>query len=459
MTPTGARLLIADDEPGILSLLKRILSAEGHEVQTAPGGLAAIDLARREQPHLMLVDLTMPDRSGLDVLKAVRESSPETKVIIMTAYASAETAVEAMKLGALDYLIKPIATDELKLQVGRALNELALVRENRSLRDALQRAAPEDTMIGESPALRRVLGEAEQIGASDSTVLIEGETGTGKELVARLLHRVGDGRRRGPFLAVNCGALTEALLERELFGHEKGAFTGADQPGPGLLEAAGDGTLFLDEIGEMSATLQVKLLRVLEGREFMRVGGTRPLTCRARFIAATNKNLSSEVKNGKFRQDLFYRLNVLTLRLPALRERDGDVGLIAEWLLRRFAARRGKPDLALTESAREALARYDWPGNVRELRNVIERAVMLSKGTTIDAGELNLESSAGPGTTMLDAWCMLPHQEAKDTFERWYLAKALKTGGGNITKTAERFGLDRKNLEDKIRKYGLKNPD
>jgi DNA-binding NtrC family response regulator len=453
-TPAGARILVADDEPSIVSLLSRILTAEGHTVVTAAGGEEACAVALREQPHLVLVDLTMPDRSGLDVLRTVKERSPGTTVIIMTAYASAESAVEAMKQGALDYLIKPIATDELKIQVRRALAESAMARENRALKEELGRLAPEETIIGQSAALRAVLDMVGKVAGSDATVLVTGETGTGKELVARAIHR-GSAQRAGPFLAVNCGALSEGVLERELFGHEKGAFTGADTTRPGLLEAAADGTMLLDEIGEMSPGLQVKLLRVLEGREFMRVGGTRPLACRARFVAATNKDLGRETKEGRFRQDLYYRLHVMTIALPPLRDREADVHLLANWFLQRVGKSRGR-NFTLSPAARDALQRYRWPGNVRELRNVLERATMLAASTVLEPADLLLETSAGSEHLTLEAWCALPHQEAKEVFERYYLARALKTCGGNISRTAERFGLDRKNLEDKIKRYDLK---
>jgi DNA-binding NtrC family response regulator len=448
----SARILVADDEPTIVTMLARILKTEGHEVFTASGGSEACETGEREQVHLALVDLTMPDRSGIEVLKFLRERVPEARVIIMTAYASAETAVEAMKLGALDYLIKPIATDELKLQVRRAIAELALSQENRALRTELERLAPGGEIIGTSPGLREAVDLASRVADAPSPVLVLGESGTGKELIARAIHRAATARR-GPFLAINCGALAESLLERELFGHEKGAFTGADAAAPGLLEAAADGTILLDEIAEMSPALQVKLLRVLEGGEFMRVGGTRPLRCHARFVAATNKELAREVSAGRFRQDLYYRLNVLAIRLPPLRDRGDDVLVIADHYLARFAA--GRP-MTLSGDARAALRAHTWPGNVRELRNVIERAVLLACESEIRAADLSLDGTPSSEDQRLAVWAALPHQDAKDAFERWYIERAFRAGGGNVTKTAEKFGLDRKNLEDKLRKYGLK---
>jgi len=447
-----ARILVADDEETIVTMLARILKAEGHEVFTASGGAIACETAEREQVHLALVDLTMPDRSGIEVLKCLRERLPDARVIIMTAYASAETAVEAMKLGALDYLIKPIATDELKLQVRRAIAELALSRENRALRDELERLSPGGEIVGTCAGIREALDLVRRVADAPAPVLILGESGTGKELIARALHGAAK-TQRGPFLPINCGALAESLLERELFGHEKGAFTGADSARPGLLEAASDGTILLDEIVEMSPALQVKLLRVLEGGEFMRVGGTRPTTCHARFVAATNKDLVREVAAGRFRQDLYYRLNVLAIRLPPLRDRGDDILAIADHYLARFAA--GRP-LAFSADARAALRAHVWPGNVRELRNAIERAVLLACADEIGASELALDGTLSTEDQRLAGWAALPHQDAKEAFERWYIERAFKACDGNITRTAEKHGLDRKNLEDKLRKFGLR---
>jgi two-component system response regulator AtoC len=451
------RILVADDESSIVSFVRKALSDEGYAVCTASGGKEAVELATREQPHLALLDLMMPDMSGLDALKLIRSSSPSTRVMIITAFATAETAVEAMKQGALDYIIKPFSLEEIKLQVRRALAEVELSRENVALKEELERTRPERPIIGESAALKKSLEMVEKLAGDASTVLVVGETGTGKEMVARALHRKGAARRKGgPFLAINCGALSESLLERELFGHEKGAFTRADSSRGGLLEAAGEGTLFLDEIAEMSPNLQVKLLRVLDGNEYMRVGGTRPLRCHARFIAATNKALGSLVKEGKFRQDLYYRLNVVTITLPPLRDRERDVHLLADCFLERSSRAHGRTGLTFAPAARDALSAYQWPGNIRELENVIERVTMLAKGPVIEAADLMLESTGKAENLMLEAWCSLPHSEARDVFERFYIAKVLKACGGNITRTAERIGIDRKNLEDKIRKHGLK---
>jgi len=457
VTPVpGVRVLVADDEQDLVAILKKVLEEEGHTVVTATNGREALAVADREQPDLILVDLTMPDISGLEVLRSLREHDPDSRVIIMTAFATAETAVEAMRQGALDYLIKPFSLEELKIQVRRVAGELSLERENRALRRELARREPAGETVGNSPGLLAAVELARRVANEETPVLVQGETGTGKELIARAIHH-GGRRAAGPFVALNCGAVAETLLERELFGHEKGAYTGADQAGAGVLEAAAGGTLLLDEIGEMSPALQVKLLRVLDGAPYQRVGGTRPVQCRARFIAATNKDLAREVEAGRFRRDLFYRLNVVTISLPPLRDRGDDVVAIASHFLSRLGADRGRPTLGLDEGAARTLRSYRWPGNVRELRNVLERAVLLTEGTTLTAADLRLgpaPAASPPGNAT--AWDGLPLREARDAFERDYLARALAAAGGNITKAAVRIGLDRKNLEDKLRKLGLK---
>jgi len=454
MTAPAGRILCADDEPNILSLLRKVLGDEGYTVLTATGGREACAVADREPLDLVLVDLTMPDTSGLEVLKHIKEHHPRTPVMLMTAYASAETAVEAMKQGALDYLIKPFAMDELKLQIRRALAESALEQENRALREELARHSP-DRILGDSPGIREALRHTAQVADAATTVLILGETGTGKELIARALHRQSL-RKAGPFLAINCGAIPEALLERELFGHERGAFTGAETMRIGLLEAAAEGTLLLDEIAEMPPSLQVKLLRVLEGHAFQRVGGTRPITTRVRFVAATNKDLVNAITTGRFREDLYYRLNVFTIQLPPLRERGDDIVLLADHFLRSFTLEHGHPPIVLSDEARQRLLGYGWPGNVRELRNVIERAVLLCASAEIAASDLRLDGNpagASPPSTTLTG---MPFREARDAFEKSYLARVLEESGGNISRAADRIGLDRKNLEDKIRKHHLK---
>ncbi len=453
MTGTRVRILIADDEARLVAVLAKVLDEEGYAVFTASGGAEACAIAEREQVHLALVDLTMPDRSGLEVLRTLRQRMPAIRVLLMTAYASAETAVEAMKQGALDYLIKPVALDELKLHLRRAVAELSLEEENRVLRDALDRQSGTDAMIGASPGLNAALALARRVAESAATILILGESGTGKELIARELHRRSP-RRTGPFLAINCAAIPESMLERELFGHEKGAFTGADTGRPGLIEAAAEGTLLLDEIGEMSPGLQARLLRVIEGHDFLRLGGTRPVRVLTRFVAATNRDLAALAKAGRFREDLYHRLNVVTIALPPLRDRGDDVVLLAEHFLRGFSADRGRRMDPLAPEVCRALRTYGWPGNIRELRNVIERAVLLGSGTSLNLTDLHLQDASSPSGPAQLAGRTL--REAREAFERAYLAEALRSCGGNVTRTAERVGLDRRNLQLRLKRYGLK---
>jgi len=466
MSPKMFRVLVVDDEENILSYLKDVLSEEGYVVFTAGGGKEACEIAEREQPHLAMVDMVMKDISGLEVLKALRDCSPGTRVIIMTAYATVETAVKAMKEGAVDYLIKPFSLDELKIQLRRVFDETALMNENRALRHEVARRGGGGEIIGNAPALLEAVELARKAAASDTTVLLLGETGTGKELVARLIHRESP-RSAGPFLAMNCGAVPETLLERELFGHEKGSFTGADAMRPGLVEAASDGTLLLDEIGDMPPALQVKLLRVLEGHEFLRVGGTKPQKSRVRFVALTNRDLTGMVKEGKFREDLYYRLNVVSVALPSLRERGKDTVLLAEHFLRGFSASHRKGVRGINAEAKKALQSYPWPGNVRELRNVMERAVIVCEGEEVapdhlGIGALRLAGREDPARAMrtlaqgstVDT--TMTFREAHDAFEKAYISRVLKECGGNISKTAERIGLARRNLHEKIKKYGLK---
>jgi len=456
MKPSAFRVLVVDDEENIVSYLKDVLVEEGYSVFTAGGGKDALALAEKEQPHLAMVDMVMKDISGLEVLKGIRERSGATRVVIMTAYATVETAVKAMKEGAIDYLIKPFSLDELKIQLKRASDEVAMASENRVLRHEVARNSGFGEIVGECPALLAALELARKAAISDATVLVLGETGTGKELVARLIHRESP-RLAGPFLAMNCGAVPESLLERELFGHEKGSFTGADAMRPGLLEAASDGTILLDEIGDMPPALQVKLLRVLEGHEYLRVGGTRPIKSRVRFLASTNRDLAGLVKEGKFREDLYYRLNVVSVTLPPLRARGQDVLLLAEHFLAGSVEARRKGIKGISVDARKALADYSWPGNVRELRNVTERAIILCEGgevvpTHLGLGPIRLSSLAqGSGVNST-----LSFREAQDAFEKAYITQVLKESGGNISRTALKIGLARRNLHEKIKKYALK---
>ncbi len=453
MTPAAARLLIADDESSISTFLRDVLTDEGYAVTVVESGPAAVAAAEQDLPHLAILDLMMPGGSGLDALPRIKAVSPETRVIIMTAFATVETALEAMKAGALDYLIKPFSMDEIKLHVRRALGEVALEREVKALKRDAERATPSRELLGDSPQMKQAVELLTRVAPTGATVLLRGETGTGKEIAARMLHRLGL-QGAGTFLAVNCGAMPETLLERELFGHEKGAFTGADATRPGLLEATDGGTLFLDEIAEMPVGLQVKLLRVLEGAEFLRVGGTRPIRARTRFIAATHQDLRKAVAEKRFREDLFYRLDVVAIDLPPLRSRDGDAALLADKFVKEFCASHGRRLTGLTPTAKQRIAAYDWPGNVRELRNVLERAVLLAKGPAIEPADLHLDGTSRDGG--LQRMLNLPLQDAKAAFEKAYLEAALRAEGGNVSRTATRTGADRKNIQDKLKRHGLR---
>jgi DNA-binding NtrC family response regulator len=438
----------------ILGYLRDALGDEGYAVTAVSGGVAAVEAAAREDPHLALLDLMMPDLGGLEVLKRLREEHPATRVLMMTANATVETALEAMKLGAVDYLIKPFALDELKLHVRRALREVSLTREVETLKREVARADGGRELLGDSPVMRAVRDLIARVAPEAAPVLVRGETGTGKELVARALHQDSP-RGEGVFLAVNCGAMPETLLERELFGNERGAFTGADAARPGLVEAAADGTLFLDEIGELPLALQVKLLRVVEGHEFYRVGGTRPVRPRVRLVAATNRDLARAVAEGRFRQDLYYRLNVVAIDLPPLRTRGEDAIQLAEHFLKSAAVSHRRA-VAYAPDAAAALRSYPWPGNVRELKNVIERAVILATGPTLAAADLRLEPADGaPAPGGVETWHALPFKDAKRLFEHAYLAAALKEAGGNIARAAARTGIDRNNLKDKLKAHKL----
>ncbi|MEK7476491.1 MAG: sigma-54 dependent transcriptional regulator [Candidatus Coatesbacteria bacterium] len=453
MTPALGRILVADDEESIRVYLRDLLRDEGYAVLTAAGGHEAVEIAEREQVHLALVDLVMKDLSGLEVLKRLLEKSAGTRVMIMTAHASVETAVEAMKAGALDYLIKPFTMDEVRLRVRRAMGEVALTHENLVLRQEAARQSRAGDLVGRSPAFLAAVAVADKVAEGRTTVLVLGETGTGKELIARRLHRKSL-RRSGPFLAINCAAVPENLLESELFGHERGAFTGAGEARPGLLEAAADGTLLLDEISDMPHALQAKLLRVLEGHEYLRVGGTRPRTSHVRFLASTNRDPAVAVAEKRFREDLYFRLNVVSVNLPPLRERGDDVVLLAEHFARGFTAERGKRIDGYSPQALGRLREYAWPGNVRELRNVVERAVILGEGTRLEVSDLRLDS--GPmGGGDAASFMSLPYRDAKDAFEKTYLERALKESGGNVSRAAARIKLFRQNLQVKLRKHGL----
>jgi DNA-binding NtrC family response regulator len=462
-----SRVLVVDDEPNMCRSLAIVLSEEGrYEVDTATSGAAA--LPKLERVDLVLTDLSMPGMDGLELLRRTKEASPETPVVLMTAYSTVQSAVEAMKGGAFEYLIKPFANEELLSVVESALKLRRLTRENRRLRQQIAEGARFGDLLGKSEAMRRTFHVIERAADTDATVLIRGESGTGKELVARAIHFQGH-RKDGPFVALNCAALTEALLESELFGHEKGAFTGAIRTKIGRLEQAQAGTLFLDEIGEMPQQLQTKLLRALQERSFERVGGTETLRVDIRVIAATNRDLEKAVADGSFREDLYYRLNVILVDMPPLRERMEDVPLLTEYFLGSKAEDLGVRGKTLSEAAQQALLEYDYPGNVRELENIIERAIVLADGDTITPQDLPIRRK-GPfpfqypevsdlvGPELKNAWALL--QTVTKDLERQLLLRALDAHGDKPNEEiAQLLGTSRRVFELRLSEHGLRKRD
>jgi len=457
---SGGRVLIVEDEAGIRLALTGLLRREGYEVVQCERGADALALLEAEAFDFVLTDLALGDGpSGLDVLRLVRQRQPETPVVMITAHGNEKIAVEAMKLGADDYVPKPFDNDEIRLAVRRALERTRLARENRELRARIERDFGVGNLVGRGAAMRRVFETIRKVAETDLTVLIRGESGTGKELVAQALHEAS-ARRSGSFVAVNCAAISRELVESELFGHEKGAFTGADARRIGRFEAAHGGTIFLDEIGDMAPDTQAKVLRVLQERTFERVGGAKPIQVDVRVVAATHRDLEREVAARRFREDLYYRLKVVEIALPPLRERAEDVPTLAERCLAELAGRLGRPQKRLAPAALAALARHAWPGNVRELRNAIEQAAVLAAGEEIGAEDLRLGGSAAASAS---ANGELPFADAKrravEGFEREFLLRALRANGGNVSRTAEAIGMVRQSLQLKIRELGLRDED
>jgi DNA-binding NtrC family response regulator len=459
MTP---RILVVDDERAIQLALRGLLRREGYDVELAGTGDEAVERVSDGGFDLVLTDLVLGrGPSGMDVLRAVKEKHPETVVVMITAHGSEKVAVEAMKLGAEDYVPKPFDNDEIRLVVRRALERTRLAREHRILLERVEREFGFENLVGTGPGMRTVFETIRKVAETDLTALIRGESGTGKELVAQALHQRSQ-RNKRPFIAVNCAAISRELVESELFGHEKGAFTGADSRRVGRFEAADGGTIFLDEIGDMPTETQAKVLRVLQEREFERVGGTKPIQVDVRVVAATHRDLEREVEKGTFRDDLYYRLRVVEIDLPALRERRGDTPLLVERFLGQVAERLGRERKRMSEAALAALVRHAWPGNVRELRNVVEQAAVLSSGEVIEVDDLRLEPKeleGSPSAVDLAASFRDAKQSAVESFERAYLLQALRTHGGNISRTAEAIGMVRQSLQQKIRELGLRDED
>jgi len=444
-------ILVIDDEQGILETLRILLKNDGYDVETVQGGKAGLEALKRGRPDVVLADIRMPQVSGLDVLAAVKEQDPETPVILMTAQASLQSAIQAVNQGAFQYIQKPFPNDYLLEVCRRALEHRRIRFENRSLKSEVREGpAGAAQPIGTSRRFVEVLRLAEQVGPTESTVLILGESGTGKEVLARHIHQLSP-RRDGPFMSLNCGALPESLLESELFGHVKGAFTGAVRDKVGLFAAARSGTFFLDEIAEMTPALQVKLLRVLQEREALPVGATEPIPVDVRVIAATNRDLDEEMRRGGFRSDLYYRLNVISLQLPPLRERREDIPLLVDAFLRRLAEQRGQPPRRLSAATEEAILVYDWPGNVRELENALEHAVTVSAGPEIDPDALPERITAPKPQPLVQE---RPHPNPTlDAIERAYILWVLQAEGGNKTRAAEVLGIDPSTLHRKLARY------
>ena len=449
----AATILVVDDEPQILQAISGLLQDEEFEVLTAPEGEAALNVVREENPDLVLLDIALPGRDGLEILKDLKDQHPSLPVIMISAYGSVENAVQATRLGAYDFIEKPPHADKILLSVRNALEMARLAEENRRLR---QQAAPARKIIGQSEAIQQVREMLRLVAPTSASVLITGENGTGKELVARALHHLSPRAHRA-FVEVNCAAIPDDLIESELFGHEKGAFTGAYSRRQGKFDLAHEGTLFLDEIGDMSLKTQAKILRILEEQRFERVGGSRPIQVDVRVVAATNKNLEEEISRGTFREDLYHRINVIPLHVPPLRERREDIPLLSQYFLKEVAQENQAPPKTLTPRALEVLAAQPWPGNVRELKNFIWRVFLLSPQPVIDAEDLPLErhNSLGAPGKLSNLLALPDFREARARFEREFLQRKLTEHGGSVSATAEAIGLERSHLYRKLRTYGL----
>jgi len=445
-------LLIVDDEKNYLVVLEALLSPEGYEIMTSDKAQDALRLLREADVDLVLTDMKMPGMSGMELLEEAKKIKPEVPIIMMTAYGTIEMAVEAMKKRAYDYITKPFQNEELKLTLRKALENYRLVKENRRLSEALSERHGYRNIVGKSKPMLKVYELIAKVAQSKASVLITGPSGTGKELIAKAIHYESP-RKDSPFISVNCGALAETLLESELFGHEKGAFTGAVAMKKGRFELADGGTLFLDEIGDMSFPLQVKLLRILQEMEFERVGGTKTIKVDVRVLSASNRNLKEDVASGVFREDLFYRLNVIHIEVPSLRERMEDVRL----LVTHFIGKYGGKKIELTPQAWEALYAYSWPGNIRELENVIERAVVLNSGGLIDLKDLPAEFTKAKGDLDVDRF-IPPEallQSTLEEIEEKLIRRAIKQSGNVQSHAAEQLGITKSLIQHKMKKYNI----
>ena len=447
-------VLVVDDDPAHRTMLRTLLTGWGYAIDEADDGSAAIERVHEQAFDLIMMDIRMVKVSGLEALAEIKALNPAIPIIIMTAYSSVESAVEALKSGAYDYLTKPLDFDELRLVMERAMEHSHLREENRLLRETLESHFDTQHIIGRSAPMMRLMETVAQVAPSEATVLITGESGTGKEMVAGAIH-FNSPRKDGPFVKINCAAITETLLESELFGHEKGAFTGAHRQKEGRFRQAHGGSLFLDEISEMSLAMQVKLLRVLQEREITRVGGEEVIKVDVRIIAATNKDLAREIEAGRFREDLYYRLNVVALEMPPLRERREDIPLLAQHFLEALSRDNRKNIKGFTPQAMDRLMKYDWPGNVRELMNAVERGVVLSRSEYLDEEALSLISSDESSSQDISSGEGLNADMPLDEVEKTTILKTLESAGGNKSEAARRLGITRRTLHKRLKLYGV----
>ena len=450
MSNKKEKILVVDDEKIVRESLFHWFQEEGYQVETAQDGETALRIFDKNKFDLLLVDMKMPGMSGLELLSKIKEIDKDTIVILITAFASVPTAIKALKDGAYDYVTKPVDPDELEHLVKKALEQKSLRVEIEALKGSIDEIIKPDNLIGESTQMKKIYELIHTVAPADTTVMIRGESGTGKELVAKAIH-INSRRKYFPIIPVNCGALAESILESELFGHEKGAFTGAQFKRKGKFEMADGGTIFLDEIGSVSPKMQVELLRVIESKQFSRVGGNQIIKSDFRVIIATNEPLEDLVKQGKFREDLYYRLNVFSIVIPPLRERIGDIPVLAFYFLNNFCTAMNKNIKNISPEAMEFLTKYDWPGNVRELENAIERAVVVGKSDTIKVDDLPFHVSPSPSATADGDYSMT-------AMEKKHIARVLNENNWNISKSALALEIDRVTLYNKINKYGLRNP-
>jgi len=440
------RILVVDDEEAMRESLNDWLKEDGYEVGLAASGQEAIDLIRREPWEVVLLDLKMPGMDGLETLKHLKEVRPDAEILMMTAYATVDTAVQAMKEGAFDYLVKPFDPDEIEILIKKIVKQKELILENILLRKKLEERDQFDEIIGKSDAMQQIFELIKRVAPTDSTVLITGESGTGKELIAQAIH--GNSQRcYMPFIAVSCGALSESLLESELFGYEKGAFTGAEHTKRGRFEMAHKGTLFLDEIGDISLKTQVDLLRVLQQREFSRLGSEESIEVDVRILAATNRDLEKAITENRFRKDLFYRLNVISIHVPPLRERKEDIPLLAKASIRKCCLELNRNEVNIAPSAMKLLVDYDWPGNVRELENIIERALVIGRGEEVIAEDLPFNQRDVGGE-------QLP--KSLKSMEKMHIERVVEEADWNISRAARELDIDRQTLYNKIERYEIK---